>query len=599
MFNPKSSKDRQNYGDIIAPEPEYVLVNAVTTTYSLDLETLTSCTLSLSLGEATDSQLVRNPINLLYAIHRAAGRIIVFCESSQIKLPKKKSKLSGLLENSIVPVSLPETKNGFPSFHPKTWILKYENIETKEVKFRFIVLSRNLTFDRSWDVSVCLDGKISEDEDPKTRPLIDFLSFLKQQINENGSAKSEIIGGFINELKKVSFSTEDTDFTDFEILPLGIGTADIKNDHLFAGKFKDLAVMSPFVSKSVINKFISLRQTYSTLTLITRKEELEKIKSLEYWRLNAYCLKDEIVNGENFLPDYENSEEIDNIPPSDIHAKIYVKTTTKDKTYVYLGSMNASQNGVDRNVEMLLKLRNDNFTPSAFIEDLGLNEENSLFEKMALYNIKTEKEEVKDDNETVLKQILRLPISAEIHQANGCYNAVLRFKDFVTTNYAVKIAPFMLENFKKDLSETIVFDGLKLEQLSQLYIIEIGDLQRVIMIPTLGMPDDREKMIIKSVISNRRKLSEYIAFILGDDKLQTFAENEEDMEMLETEFSDNISSKNQNIMFPVYEKMLKAAYTNPERLKEIDDIIKLIDDEEIINQEFKDMYTTFKSTLKF
>ena len=55
MFNPKSSKDRQNYGDIIAPEPEYVLVNAVTTTYSLDLETLTSCTLSLSLGEATDS----------------------------------------------------------------------------------------------------------------------------------------------------------------------------------------------------------------------------------------------------------------------------------------------------------------------------------------------------------------------------------------------------------------------------------------------------------------------------------------------------------------------------------------------------------------
>ncbi|MBO5884988.1 MAG: hypothetical protein J6Q51_04250, partial [Clostridia bacterium] len=46
----------------------------------------------------------------------------------------------------------------YPSFHPKFWLIKYVNNEG-EALYRVVVLSRNLTFDRSWDVSFCMEGR--------------------------------------------------------------------------------------------------------------------------------------------------------------------------------------------------------------------------------------------------------------------------------------------------------------------------------------------------------------------------------------------------------------------------------------------------------
>jgi hypothetical protein len=51
-------------------------------------------------------------------------------------------------------------------------------------------------------------------------------------------------------------------------------------------------------------------------------------------------------------------------------------------------------------------------------------------------------------------------------------------------------------------------------------------------------------------------------------------------------------------MMPIYERMLKTAVTNPDRIKEIESVIKMIDDESIVTPEFKKMYETFKNTLK-
>ena len=61
------------------------------------------------------------------------------------------------------------------SFHPKLWVVKYENA-MKDTLYRCVVLSRNLTFDRSWDVSVCIEGKpVSEANSDKPNPYLTFL----------------------------------------------------------------------------------------------------------------------------------------------------------------------------------------------------------------------------------------------------------------------------------------------------------------------------------------------------------------------------------------------------------------------------------------
>ena len=43
---------------------------------------------------------------------------------------------------------------------------------------RLLVLSRNLTRDRSWDISLCLDGDITRRVVPINKPIVDLLKRL-------------------------------------------------------------------------------------------------------------------------------------------------------------------------------------------------------------------------------------------------------------------------------------------------------------------------------------------------------------------------------------------------------------------------------------
>ncbi len=64
------------------------------------------------------------------------------------------------------------------SFHPKFWLLKYLS-DQGEILYRIIILSRNLTFDRSWDLAVSLDGVVVAKANSKNGPLQDFLLYLR------------------------------------------------------------------------------------------------------------------------------------------------------------------------------------------------------------------------------------------------------------------------------------------------------------------------------------------------------------------------------------------------------------------------------------
>lgn len=90
-FEPKHN--RLSYGELLSPPPEFVLEKAVCTTYSLDLQTLVASTIALGLGEATDSELAKSPINLLYALQKVTDKMLVFCDSSHIySIEAKKTK---------------------------------------------------------------------------------------------------------------------------------------------------------------------------------------------------------------------------------------------------------------------------------------------------------------------------------------------------------------------------------------------------------------------------------------------------------------------------------------------------------------------------
>ena len=601
MLNPNN--DRLDYGRLIAPPADYKLDFAIGTTYSLDLDALVGACIALGLAEETDSDLMKNPICLLEALRATGDKIALFCEGGQIHLPNNVTSLYILLEKMVFTVETAQKRGlaRYPSFHPKFWLIKYVNNEG-EVLYRVVVLSRNLTFDRSWDVSFCMEGRKVAKRTAKNNPVIDFISYLINQLpdTENASDKQAKMQALAQELKNVKFDLDSKEFYDFDFIPVGINNKYSSEQapfyNLFEDSFHEVMIMSPFLSKSVIKDFNERNKNieYSEHMLITRASELGKLKPADCSNFDIYTMKDAVVDGESLI-----SEENASTQKQDIHAKIYMVRKYSD-SYLYLGSLNASHNALNGNIEFMVKLWSKNrylnlskLKASIFGED----EAECPFQSANLSNAQEEEADEKTQMlDSIIKAINRLEASAIIKENGDRFDINLSFEYF-ESEYDITVSP-LLSNKTAPLSESIIFSSMELTQLSEFYKISVYDdnkpVSRVIMIPTENMPADREKAVVSSVVNDKSCFYRYIAFLLGDNMVISALES--DNSANETNGTGKTSKP---IQLPaLYEKMLKTAATAPERFKEIEYLIKSVSGDGVIPEGFEELYNTFRKVVK-
>ncbi len=602
MLNPNN--DRLDYGQVLAPPVNYKLDFAIGTTYSLDLDALVGACIALGLSEETDSDLMKNPVCLLEALRATGDKVALFCEGGQIHLPGSVTSLYILLEKMVFSVTTSKRKGvaKYPSFHPKFWLIRYVD-ERNNYLYRVVVLSRNLTFDRSWDVTFCMDGKKTSAETVKNNPVGDFISYLIKQLPETDYAaeKQKKMKSVIRELKNVEFSLDSKEFTDFDFIPFGIGNqygCDQKSLYtLLEDSFHEAFIMSPFLSGGIIKNFNerSKYMDHAEYVLITRASELGKLKPSDCSNFEIYTMKDAVVDGEGLI-----SEETSDIQKQDIHAKIYMLRKGSDSS-LYLGSLNASHNALHGNVEFMIKLHSKNryLNLTKMKESLfGTEEAESSFQ-LAQFNNKQidEVEEKGNLLDGVIKDINRKALGAVIKENGERFDVSVSFKP-INSEYEISVSP-LLSKKTVAMAETVMFTDLELTQLSEFYKISVSDgsqtVSRVIMIPTENMPDDREKSVVSSVVNDKKCFYRYIAFLLGDNLVVSALESM-DMNKSESSASQN---HNKPIQLPaLYEKMLHTAATNPERFKEIEYLIKSISSDGVIPEGFEQLYNTFKKAVK-
>ena len=601
MLNPNN--DRLDYGQLIAPPTDYKLDFAIGTTYSLDLDALVGACIALSLAEETDSDLMKNPICLLEALRATGDKIALFCEGGQIHLPNNVTSLYILLEKMVFPITT-ELKRGlakYPSFHPKFWLIKYIN-NKGEALYRVVVLSRNLTFDRSWDVSFCIDGKKVNYETDKNNPVSDFISYLIKQLpdTENASEKQKKMRSLLRELKHVEFSLDSKEFYDFDFIPVGISNKYNSNQeslyNLLEDSFHEVMIMSPFLSKGIIKDFNDRNKyiEHSEHVLITRASELGKLKPADCSNFEIYTMKDAVVDGESLI-----SEENTSTQKQDIHAKIYM-IMKYPNTYLYLGSLNASHNALNGNIEFMVKLHTKNrYLNLSKLKDslFGADEAECPFQIATLSNAQEDEADEKAQMlDCIVKTVNRLNASAVIKENGELFDINLSFEPF-ESEYDITVSP-LLSNKTAPLSENILFSSMELTQLSEFYKISVSDgkqtVSRVIMIPTENMPADREKAIVSSVVNDKSCFYRYIAFLLGDNMVISALESNDSAN--ETNGTVKVSKP---IQLPaLYEKMLKTAATAPERFKEIEYLIKSVSADGVIPEGFEELYNTFRKVVK-
>lgn len=306
-------------------------------------------------------------------------------------------------------------------------------------------------------------------------------------------------------------------------------------------------------------------------------------------------MKDAVVDGESSI-----SEDNATLQKQDIHAKVYMIRKNSDSE-LYLGSLNASHNALHGNIEFMIILYSKNrylnlakLTESLF----GTDEAESPFQEVTLQDeqIIDEEQEKLNMLDTYIKDINRLSPTAQITPNGELYDISVCFDEF-ESKYQINVSP-LLSNKTAPFDTNILFTSLELTQLSEFYKIYVSDgtrtVTRVIMIPTEGMPEDREKAVVSSVVNDRDCFYRYIAFLLGDNYILSALESESG----ERDTVSKVSNL-RSIQIPaLYEKMLQTAATSPERFKEIDYLIKAISADGVIPEGFEELYNTFKKAVK-
>lgn len=583
----KPSEDRLNYSELLTPPPGFELDFAIGTTYTLDLEAMVGVPLALSLSEEMDQTFQEDPLYILEGLRRSSDQFAIFCEAGKIKVPYNQNAVFSMMENSIFEVSLENDR----SFHPKIWLIAYWNKENEEVLYRLLVMSRNLTFDRSWDVAVALEGTLNDEKSTKNDPLIDFLDFLTDFTTEK--EKRNQIRRIISKLPFIHFDPMNKHISDFEFCPLGIADYDKKNTKIFQ-KYHQMMIVSPFISEEIIKELNGQSLTNPRKVLITRKTELHKLTEDMLEDIEVYTLREAVIDGESAISE-ENSED-DPAQNQDIHAKIFARSKYNEH-HIYLGSANSSTNAFNGNVEFLLKLKykKRGFQIFNLLNDMFGDDENP-FERIDTIPEQEETEtDLTDQLQKAIKKLTKTSSHATaVQDDDELFKLKVIFEDLPTECH-FKIGP-LLSKRDLPLQKETHFKNLRLLELGSFYrvtaIKDDVEVSRIIKIHTEGIPDERDNEIFRSIIKDPYTFLKYVAFLLADDFLITALEN-----FVQKNGAGKWDMDNEE-QPPIYENMLKSASRSPEKLEDVETIIKIIESNDIIPNAFRHLHETFMNAVK-
>lgn len=340
MLNPS---DRTLLLEALRPPDGYTLDRAVGTSYSLDLLALLTAPLAFTFfdWEDKDGRPTGDPLALLEAVRRNAEKIHLFCQAGEVKVPPPGRHLLAYLERSLIEV---KARHAEGVFHPKLWCLRYV-ADDLPVKYRLLCLTRNLTFDHSWDTALVLNGELTTRQKGFTanRPLGEFITELPRlAIRPVDPAVENAVQSMGEEVRRVAFDLPP-DIEDIAFWPLGLNS---RQQRPFPSDIGRALVMSPFVSMELLSELV---EGVSGCVLISRPDQLAELPRELLDNIDVYAVDpafDELA---------DPTEDTEQVRLAGLHAKLFVIDQGWNSR-IYTGSANATNAAFGRNVEFIVEL---------------------------------------------------------------------------------------------------------------------------------------------------------------------------------------------------------------------------------------------------
>jgi len=552
--------DRRLLFDALAPPSGYKLDFAVGTTYTLDLFALLSAPVAFAFSDwqTRDGRPTGDPLALLKAVREYADRICLFFQAGRIHVPQNYQPLLASVESSLVETLAP--RGG--SFHPKVWFLRFAGSE-REVMYRFLCLSRNMTFDRAWDTMLCLEGPLTERANAFTQnhALGRFVEALPgMAIRSVSKPWKKRISDLAYEIRRVDF--EKPELVDhMQFWPIGIETdRDPEKDWPF-GESKRTLVISPFVSGGALGDFASL---HSQIELVSRAEQLERVKPEVLSAYSNVWILDDTAEPEPSETEEANSdagEASESILPAapalvGLHAKLYVLDGGWDAS-VFTGSANATHAAFNRNVEFLTELRGKK-------SRLGV---------AAILGESTNPDD-KKPGAASLADLLR-PFKPG--DGEGTEESSEDKFERLVDEIAKQIAKAQLIAECQDATVTWAeFDSLAMLSLTSFYVFRIETespkkmtREFVLNIPLTNEPSGRREALLKHLLSDKERVLRFLMLLLSDADADAFANmfNGIDGGSESFQFSSLLNGPT------LFESLMRCVERDPARLEQVAEII--------------------------
>ena len=333
---------------------------AVLSTYSADPAVVVAALLALA-GQDDDSG-TGSRIGLAKALTRLRDRVHIIAQAGRLTLPRRPAPILALLDRFLVPISWNEGDQGLyrgRSWHPKFALVRQRS-DAGEVRWVFVLGSRNLTRDTAWDLCLALDSGVDPVLHAQTIPGIaalaqqlgDFSPLLRawsDQQRELSRVRWSVPAGLT--IDEIRLMLPDEPNRQLPSAPAEI------NRLLAVSPFLDGAAVAQLSSWCEHTQLLSTRPSLQALSVQTGHP-------LQDWT-ELLTLPE---------PDYQSESELPADPSADpareamehrgLHAK-FLFVEHRGGPTLWLGSPNLTTRAWTRNAEMFARVRVNDLTSTA------------------------------------------------------------------------------------------------------------------------------------------------------------------------------------------------------------------------------------------
>lgn len=504
--------------DALRPPAGYGLDIAVGTTFTLDLTALLAVPLAAAMrdGSRSDSEDAEESaaaedrteaLDLFETVRRLADRVVVFAQAGATAVPKRYRPLYACIENSVVPVRRPRPGR---IFHPKLWALRFRR-DDGALHHRVVVLTRNLTFDRCWDVMVTADEESEAGATFDTQGLLEALRYLPDLVGDGHENQLALVDDLADTLTRARLPLPARARSgSFHALGWD-GTATWP----FDPTCRDALAVSPYLSASSAERF--LHSATHGATAVARPTAFDGVES----PLKAEKLVP--------LPEAEPADDGDGTTTlRGLHAKVFVQDRWGGPYSLWIGSANLTDAAFDGNAEMLVRIDGDRgaFGTAAVLgtERRGSDRSLGLRDLLTAYEPGDPGTEEPEDGDL---QAIAIDVAAagvtlgvEPSDSADTWDVALRAEP-ASTNLELDARLLTLPSPLPVQQGSARWTGLATTSITPYVVLGVSDGDRrhevLVRAQLEGDPGHRRSAVLASCMASPEDFLRYVLALLGDD----------------------------------------------------------------------------------